>query len=139
MAALSAAVPTWLIDLVSTRPSAATAVQETSTSEFSSHPSLVQWPDPPIDDLTLRQLAEDIQIRGPRGRRTAPRYTEPVDRIVAVATKRPLHEPDTSWVDYWRDRPIEERLAMATELSLECSDATPDTRLHRVHRVLRST
>ena len=70
---------------------------------------------------------------------TAPRYTEPVNRIVAVATKRPLHQPDTSWVDYWRGRPIEERLAMATELSLECSDATPDTRLHRVHRVLRST
>ena len=77
--------------------------------------------------------------RRPTGRGNPARYTEAVNRIVAVATKRPLHEPDTSWVDYWHDRPIEERLAMATELSLECDDATPDTRLHRVDRVLRST
>ena len=60
-------------------------------------------------------------------------------RIVAVATKRSLTDCDTSWSDYWRDRPIEERLAMASELSMECGDATLDTRLHRVHRKLRRT
>ncbi len=58
-------------------------------------------------------------------------------QIAAVATKRRLSDPDDSWVDYWRTRSPQERLAMATELSLECSDATPDSRLHRVHRVLR--
>ncbi|MDW3219003.1 MAG: hypothetical protein R8F63_10360 [Acidimicrobiales bacterium] len=56
-----------------------------------------------------------------------------------MATKRALTDRDTSWSDYWRDRPIEERLAMASELSMECGDATLDTRLHRVHRKLRRT
>ena len=56
--------------------------------------------------------------------------------IAAVATKRSLTDGDTSWSDYWRDRPIEERLAMASELSMECGDATLDTRLRRVHRKL---
>lgn len=58
-------------------------------------------------------------------------------RIAAVATKRAITDRDTSWSDYWRDRPIEERLAMASELSMECGDATLDTRLRRVHRKLR--
>ena len=60
-----------------------------------------------------------------------------VDRIVKVVTKRRLGEPDTSWTDYWRTRPVSERLAMATELSLECVDGHPDQGLRRVHRVLR--
>ena len=39
-----------------------------------------------------------------------------MERIAKVASKRRLTEPDTSWTDYWRTRPISERLAMATEL-----------------------
>ncbi|MEM9893548.1 MAG: hypothetical protein AAF962_22050 [Actinomycetota bacterium] len=60
-----------------------------------------------------------------------------MDRIAKVVTKRRLGEPDTSWVDYWRMRPVAERLAMATELSLECVDEHPEQGLRRVHRVLR--
>ena len=60
-----------------------------------------------------------------------------VDRIAKVVTKRRLDDPDTSWIDYWRTRPMEERLAMATELSQECVDGDAQQRLRRVHRVLR--
>jgi len=65
-------------------------------------------------------------------------YPETVKRIAIIATKRRLTDPDNSWADYWREQTPEERLAMATELSLECADAT-DSRLRRVHRVLRQT
>ncbi|HMV73763.1 MAG TPA: hypothetical protein PKA87_06230 [Microthrixaceae bacterium] len=58
-------------------------------------------------------------------------------QVVAVATKRRLGDPDDSWVEYWRTRPAQERLAMATELSLECADEVPQSGLRRVHRVLR--
>ncbi len=60
-----------------------------------------------------------------------------MDRIAKVVTKRRLSDPDTSWVDHWRSRPVAERLAMATELSQECVDADPQQGLRRVHRVLR--
>ena len=60
-----------------------------------------------------------------------------MDRIAKVVTKRGLDEPDTSWVEYWKTRPVEERLAMATELSQECVDGDPQQGLRRVHRVLR--
>jgi hypothetical protein len=60
-----------------------------------------------------------------------------MDRIAKVATKRRLDEVDTSWIDYWRTRTVAERLAMATELSLECVGEHPDQGLRRVHRVLR--
>jgi len=59
-----------------------------------------------------------------------------VRQIVPAVTKRRLTDDDPSWANYWRTRPVEERLAMATELSLECGDALPDRRLRRVHRVL---
>ncbi len=59
-----------------------------------------------------------------------------VKRIAIVATKRGLNDLDHSWADYWRQQSPEDRLAMATELSLECADAT-DSRLCRVYRVLR--
>ena len=62
-----------------------------------------------------------------------------MDRIAKVATKRRLGDVDTSWIDYWRTRPVAERLAMATELSLECVGEHPDQGLRRVHRVLRRT
>jgi len=71
-------------------------------------------------------------------RATARLYLELEKQIAVVATKRRLTDPDVSWVDYWRQRSPEERRAMATELSLECADAT-DSRLRRVHRVLRQT
>jgi hypothetical protein len=58
-------------------------------------------------------------------------------RIAKVATKRRLGDVDTSWVEYWRTRSVDERLAMATELSLECVGDYPDQGLRRVHRVLR--
>lgn len=60
-------------------------------------------------------------------------------RIARVVTKRRLTDDDTSWGDYWRTRSVAERLAMATELSLECVRADTDQGLHRVHRVLRRT
>ena len=60
-----------------------------------------------------------------------------VDRIAKVVTKRRMDTDDTSWVDYWRTRPVAERLAMATELSKECVDGDPRQGLRRVHRVLR--
>ena len=60
-----------------------------------------------------------------------------MDRIAKVAVKRPLGAVDTSWTDYWRSRPVAERLAMATELSLECVGGDSDEGLRRVHRVLR--
>lgn len=60
-----------------------------------------------------------------------------MQEIAIVATKRRLGDRDDSWVEYWRTRPTHERLAMATELSLECADEVPQSRLRRVHRVLR--
>ncbi len=60
-----------------------------------------------------------------------------MDRIAKVVTKRGLSEPDTSWVEYWRTRPVEERLAMATELSWELVDGHPEQGLRRIHRVVR--
>jgi len=73
-----------------------------------------------------------------RCRATVRLYPEAAKQIAIVATKRRLTDPDHSWADYWRQQSPEERLAMATELSLECADAT-DSRLRRVHRVLRQT
>ncbi len=68
-----------------------------------------------------------------------PAIVSRMDRIAKVVTKRRLDEPDTSWVDYWRTRPVAERLAMATELSQECVDGDPQQGLRRVHRVVRRT
>jgi hypothetical protein len=76
-------------------------------------------------------------ITGLRGGGGSAATIEVMDRIVRVATKRPLGGVDTSWVDYWRTRSVAERLAMATELSLECVGEHPDQGLRRVHRVLR--
>ena len=68
-----------------------------------------------------------------------PTSLKPVERMAKVATKKRLDEPDTSWTDYWRGRSVEERIAMATELSLECGDGHLHEGLRRVHRVLRRT
>jgi hypothetical protein len=59
--------------------------------------------------------------------------------MATVATRRRLGDPDDPWIVYWRTRPVQERLAMATELGLECTDEVPQSGLRRVHRVLRST
>lgn len=58
-------------------------------------------------------------------------------RIEPVVTKRRLGDPDDSWTGYWLTRPVQERLAMATELSLECHGVDASARLQRVHRIVR--
>ena len=108
------------------------------------------WPTNVLPDQ-VRGLARDFVDGGlPADRRVIalgppPERSEStsaigwMDRIAKVATKRRLDEVDTSWVDYWRTRPVAERLAMATELSLECVGEHPDQGLRRVHRALRCT